>query len=80
MSPEQIAEKVTSKLNNHPVDYLLSDADYHIANFLAFLDSKLSKPRMEVMINEWLETRDGARWYEKKVDQLFNNFPDGEDK
>lgn len=74
---QEIARKKVEHLQDHLSDQFINEADYHVGNFLAFLNQKLSKPSMEALLSEWIETRDGQRWYAIKLDELFREVETG---
>ncbi len=76
---EALREKLQDQLDGDLFATLLNDCKGGAAEFLYFLDAKLSKPNMDQLINEFLWTKPGQSWYAEQLEKLYNSQPENDE-
>ena len=80
-------EKKLEQLEEQTLDYIIGD-DEASTNFLSFIDEYLAHKEpgqvegrtiMQRMVNAWLETSEGMKWFTEKLEWLIENTPEDDE-
>lgn len=72
------AEKCQELLDNEPMTYLVNSKDASI-DFLIHIETSLHPEAFNGLIDAWLKTTYGKRWYEDTLDKLVRDQPENDD-
>ena len=71
-------EVCRERLEEDTLGFLLTDEKF-CSEFLCWMDEDQPKI-MQSMLNRWLETKDGKRFFEDKLQELINEAPENDEE
>lgn len=72
------AEKCQESLDNEPMTYMYNNKNACV-DFLIHIEDRIPPDAFNALIDSWLKTTYGKRWYEETLDKLVRDCPDNDE-